>query len=379
MNKKTFNKVGFLLLLLCSTGLIAQVSEIPFRGGADNGIWTAAQSNSACVARGGANPFSGSPGGGGEFAALLNSTCTVAATLSLFNGGIETGEIFAAAISSECITLTPPSPFSGGINDGYATRRRTNYNCDGPNSTLDSIAPKQVCEGEEITIWGTYFSNVFEVYFNETPAQDFTVTDSVTITATVPQGASTGPVSVHGPEGTAYSAIDLAVSPLPVAAFTYAQVSGFTFGFTSTGSHATSHFWDFGDGNTSTETNPSFTFGDNGTWPVTLIVTNNCGNDTLLMEVEINTVSVHAPERIEITVVPNPFKDRFELRFNATGDMQVRVINMLGQLVYNEPVTAAGKTSYMVNMSGLSPGIYTIQLSGNNLVSGKRVVKGDGN
>jgi PKD repeat protein len=49
----------------------------------------------------------------------------------------------------------------------------------------------------------------------------------------------------------------------------------------STGSPA-SWAWDFGDGNASTAQNPMHTYTNAGTYGVTLITTNTCGNDTLI-------------------------------------------------------------------------------------------------
>ena len=43
--------------------------------------------------------------------------------------------------------------------------------------------------------------------------------------------------------------------------------------FTNYSVNATSHAWDFGDGNTSTETNPTHTYAEGGSYEVTLTAT----------------------------------------------------------------------------------------------------------
>lgn len=53
-----------------------------------------------------------------------------------------------------------------------------------------------------------------------------------------------------------------------------------TFSANTRGDAPISYMWDFGDGNTSTEANPSHTYGDMGTYSVTLEVTNAGGSDT---------------------------------------------------------------------------------------------------
>jgi hypothetical protein len=82
------------------------------------------------------------------------------------------------------------------------------------------------------------------------------------------------------------------VNPSPVAAFTTTGTScqngTVTFNNTSTG-NPTSWNWNFGDGQTSTQQNPTHVFTNSGTYGVTLIVTNSFGCiDTLLQNVIIN-------------------------------------------------------------------------------------------
>jgi len=74
--------------------------------------------------------------------------------------------------------------------------------------------------GTSVTITGTGFldsSVANAVAFNGTPAASFGVDSDTQITATVPAGATTGPVTVTDGEGTGASAVDFVVtaSPLP--------------------------------------------------------------------------------------------------------------------------------------------------------------------
>lgn len=70
--------------------------------------------------------------------------------------------------------------------------------------------------------------------------------------------------------------------------------SGFSFvdnvttvNFTSSAQHATTHAWDFGDGNTSNSINPNHTYQQPGTYNVCLVVTNDCYTDTLCQTVSV--------------------------------------------------------------------------------------------
>ncbi len=74
-----------------------------------------------------------------------------------------------------------------------------------------------------------------------------------------------------------------------IAGFTY-QVDAedpFTVQFTSTAKNQTSLKWEFGDGQESTETNPSHTYAAEGTYSVKLTATNAGGSDDVTIEVEI--------------------------------------------------------------------------------------------
>jgi uncharacterized protein (TIGR02145 family) len=67
---------------------------------------------------------------------------------------------------------------------------------------------------------------------------------------------------------------------LPVADFTF-QINGLSITCNNTSTGADSYFWDFGDGQTSTEINPIHTYTNGSIYNVQLVATNQTGNDTL--------------------------------------------------------------------------------------------------
>ncbi len=84
---------------------------------------------------------------------------------------------------------------------------------------------------------------------------------------------------------------------LPAAQFNHSVSSGeqpLTVHFTDLSTAAASWAWDFGDGNTSTLQNPGHTYVQAGTYGVTLIVTNQCGADTVTKG-NLITVTCTAP------------------------------------------------------------------------------------
>jgi PKD repeat protein len=80
----------------------------------------------------------------------------------------------------------------------------------------------------------------------------------------------------------------VAVLPLPAAAFTWAA-DLLTVTLTNGSQAATSYLWAFGDGGTSTETNPVHTYAAAGTYSVVLTATGVCGEDVVLHDVTVST------------------------------------------------------------------------------------------
>lgn len=79
------------------------------------------------------------------------------------------------------------------------------------------------------------------------------------------------------------------ISRVPQAQFS-ANLLGSGATFSSTNDPLTAQYlWEFGDGFTSTEANPSHTFAQNGTYEIKLTVSNNCGSTTTVQTVNITT------------------------------------------------------------------------------------------
>ncbi len=64
--------------------------------------------------------------------------------------------------------------------------------------------------------------------------------------------------------------------------------------FTNLSNGGDSYLWDFGDGNTSSEENPFHTYGAEGTYDVTLTVTNQCGSVSYSTSIQINDLPTGA-------------------------------------------------------------------------------------
>jgi hypothetical protein len=186
----------------------------------------------------------------------------------------------------------------------------------------------------------------------------------ITATATHPINGSTGPFS----DGFLVSAVVFG-SGSPSASFTYVQTDDYVVEFNNTSTPGCTYFWDFGAGFTSADANPSHDFLYDNTWPVQLIVTNDCGSDTLDTTVvviktsiaDIQTSNLSISEQTGTLTIKsnNPFEKGTLLTLN----------NLSGQLLDNKIQAASNQTSIQLSTQQLSAGIYfiTLQSSSNQV------------
>lgn len=115
-------------------------------------------------------------------------------------------------------------------------------------------------------------------------------------------GSYTIQLAATGPGGTNNSSqtINVTVIQAPIAAATPNSTSfilpSATLTFTNSSSNATSYFWNFGDGNTSTASNPSNSYTSAGTYNVMLVASNgSCSNDTAYFTIVVNPPTTNPP------------------------------------------------------------------------------------
>ena len=105
----------------------------------------------------------------------------------------------------------PPSSYLGEAPDlGWLEEGGTSTN----QPSISGFVPASGGPGTSVTLSGSGFTNATNVRFNGTPAT-FSVASDTQITATVPSGATSGPISVTGPGGTGTSAAGFSVTVPP--------------------------------------------------------------------------------------------------------------------------------------------------------------------
>lgn len=181
---------------------------------------------------------------------------------------------------------------------------------------------------------------------------------------------------------------------LPVAGFSWAADElTVSFTDTSTDDGTLTHAWDFGDGNTSTEANPVHTYADDGTYSVTLTVTDDDGNsDSHTAQVTVTAT----PDAIDLVngvtlegqsgAAGSGTLYRLVVTGDATGPLVFRTWSGSGNVTLyvrhgDVPTTSAYDQRSMrpgnnetVNIASPQAGTYYVLVHGETAYSGVKIV-----
>ncbi len=228
-----------------------------------------------------------------------------------------------------------------------------------------------ICEGESVQIIASGADS-----YLWTPGTGLNTTINDTVVASP---ISTITYTVEGTTAacSSFENITIVVDPLPVAGFTYID-NNLIVDFTNTSMYATSYNWDFGDSNTSTDTDPTHTYATGGSYNITLIATNSCGNDTITILVDVIT-GIHGVNITSdaLSIYPNPNNGYFELEYSSinNNDFYIQIINMTGQKVFTQKYSKnIIEFNTTIDLNSLAKGVYQLQLVQNKKIYNARIV-----
>lgn len=149
---------------------------------------------------------------GGTVVTIIGAGFTGATAVDF---GSNASPSFQVVSDSEVIAVTPPEPYKESVpvsvitsmGSGLESNARYLYDpfpASGP-PTIGSISPLTARAGTSVTISGTNLGDTTSVEFGATSAS-FSVDSGSELTTVVPDGASSGPVTVTGTNGTVTSA-----------------------------------------------------------------------------------------------------------------------------------------------------------------------------
>jgi len=148
---------------------------------------------------------------------------------------------------------------------------------------------------------------------------------------------------------------------LKVHAGTDYSIANNVVSFTNSSINATSYFWDFGDGETSTLENPvhTFLYGD---YTVILIANSSCDADTILIPVSVITGIDKITDRSGIRIYPNPSLGRFWISFDSSNcpDANIEIYNNIGVVIFKTNIL---QENMEIDLSNYPDGIYILLLN----------------
>lgn len=264
--------------------------------------------------------------------------------------------------------------------DGAGTRTislasGTNNTGDAPTQVVDQVVVDLV-DGPQVVNLNLIVPNAGDynlggnnvgLYRNNTgPNYPYTLPGVVTINSS---SASTSPFDFY------YYFYDIEVREIPCislpvnvtvtpisADFSFVDNNG-TVSFTDLSTNATSWFWDFGDGNTSTVQNPTHTYGTNGPFTVTLTVNGqaNCTADELIDA--LVGIDDADSENMSIQLVPNPANSEVSVRFaDLKANSTLSVYASDGRLISRRQLPQ-GATNTSLSVGELANAMYWVVLN----------------
>jgi len=134
----------------------------------------------------------------------------------------------------------------------------------------------------------------------------------------------------------------------------------------STGTNLTSN-WNFGDGSTATDEEPTHTYLMTGNYTITLTVTDACGQtDAQTQTVDISVGIAQVNPLLNINVFPNPNNGEFTISYELQTDSEVsiRLFNFMGAAVYESAADKSqGAHPEKIELLHIPTGIYLLVLT----------------
>jgi PKD repeat protein len=167
----------------------------------------------------------------------------------------------------------------------------------------------------------------------------------------------------------------ITVNAAPTAEFSYSS-NGLTVEFTNLSGNATSYVWDFGDGNTSIENNPTHTYATAGTFEVTLDASYMDCSDSETHTVIVPLVGLNATGSTgEIKVFPNPSSGFFIV--DPGTHLHIKKIGIFaadGTFVPMDSYRISSDLTPQVDASELDAGVYFLQIDTGEAIIIRKIV-----
>lgn len=355
---------------------------------------------------------------GGPMGVYMNSedyTCTIDATgpitMSFTSFAIENSYDFLYVYDGPT-TASPQiigSPFTGLVGPGsftssgnsitfrFTSDNRTTdsgweaeWNCTPPGPSIPTASfttsSTTICYGDSIQLVNT--SVDADTYNWVIPGASPTTssqTDPWVLFATSGSYSIELIASGAGGSDTLMQTVNVTVLPNPAASFTENAdtlfVPSATLYLTNTSTDASTYYWDFGDGSSSTDVNPWHNYSTPGQYTVLLVAySSSCGNDSAFLTVEVfSAADIHEEQIVDFQISPNPTIGETSITLNSrySGHSELILTNTEGRVIRVKPLQLQpGKNTFLLDFNelGLAAGNYFLRLSTNSSQTTRPIV-----
>jgi len=165
----------------------------------------------------------------------------------------------------------------------------------------------------------------------------------------------------------------------PIPSFNY-TLNNLNVSFTNTTINGgLNYFWDFGDGNTSTDKNPIHNYPAYASYIVKLISNNSCGTDSISSTINIiQSVETFDKFNDKILLFPNPAYNLINIKFNSDKSClaKLKLTDVFGRdIIQRELFINIENESFQIDITNLSKGIYFISVYYDNFIFTSKFVK----
>jgi hypothetical protein len=151
----------------------------------------------------------------------------------------------------------------------------------------------------------------------------------------------------------------------PKAGYTKA-LTGSQVVFTNNSVNATSYSWDFGDGQTSADINPTHTYTSAGIFNARLVAAGCNNTDTFQSIVDLAPAGIgNGPgSSFRFIIAPNPVSELLQIQSDVflTADYRMEILDRLGRIVHSAATDYTD--TQRVRTDNLASGVYFLRISG---------------
>ncbi len=156
----------------------------------------------------------------------------------------------------------------------------------------------------------------------------------------------------------------------PVAQFSVSEENNI-FSFQNTSTFASDYLWDFGDGTTTTLSNPTHTYAANGMYNVTLTARSCLLSHSITTVLTYNALGVKENENKPATFFPNPVTTELQVKLSEID--AVFIIDNMGKII--KPSFQFAFEGASINFADYASGFYIVKILSGKKWSTFKVVK----